>query len=97
MKMDLALNNLQRLICHKTQQQQQTCIQPYRINRLRLYRVLRSPNECPDYKTEPSNGESLVLDFWGKQCTSLSYLLTPSARAGYDTRSIFKRSLPGLN
>ena len=27
----------------------------------------------------------------------LSYLPTPSARAGYDTRSIFKRSLTGLN
>ena len=26
-----------------------------------------------------------------------SYLPTPSARAGYDTRSIFKRSLTGLN
>ena len=25
-KMDLALNNLQRLICHKTQQQQQTTL-----------------------------------------------------------------------
>ena len=27
----------------------------------------------------------------------LSYLPNPSARAGYDTRSIFKRSLTGLN
>ena len=27
----------------------------------------------------------------------LSYLPTPSAQAGYDTRSIFKRSLTGLN
>ena len=27
----------------------------------------------------------------------LSYLPTPSARAGYDTRSIVKRSLTGLN
>ena len=27
----------------------------------------------------------------------LPYLPTPSARAGYDTRSIFKRSLTGLN
>ena len=26
-----------------------------------------------------------------------SYLPDPSARAGYDTRSIFKRSLTGLN
>ena len=28
---------------------------------------------------------------------TLSYLPNPSARAGYDTRSIFKRSLTGLN
>ena len=27
----------------------------------------------------------------------ISYLPNPSARAGYDTRSIFKRSLTGLN
>ena len=27
----------------------------------------------------------------------LYYLPNPSARAGYDTRSIFKRSLTGLN
>ena len=27
----------------------------------------------------------------------VSYLPNPSARAGYDTRSIFKRSLTGLN
>ena len=29
--------------------------------------------------------------------TSLSYLPNPSAQAGYDTRSIFKWSLTGLN
>ena len=29
--------------------------------------------------------------------TLWSYLPNPSARAGYDTRSIFKRSLTGLN
>ena len=28
---------------------------------------------------------------------SLSYLPDPSARVGYDTRSIFKQSLTGLN
>ena len=27
----------------------------------------------------------------------ISYLPNPSARAGYDTRSIFKQSLTGLN
>ena len=30
-------------------------------------------------------------------CMYLSYLPNPSARVGYDTRSIFKRSLTGLN
>ena len=29
--------------------------------------------------------------------SDLSYLPNPSARAGYDTRSIFKRSLIGFN
>ena len=37
------------------------------------------------------------LIFWEKVWNSLSYLPDPSARAGYDTRSIFKRSLTGLN
>ena len=32
-----------------------------------------------------------------KALSSLSYLPNPSALAGYDTRSIFKRSLTGLN
>ena len=40
-------------------------------------------------------GKELVLE----SCTMVgrSYLPNPSARAGYDTRSIFKRSLTGLN
>ena len=38
------------------------------------------------------------IDFGSKKKKQyLSYLPTPSARAGYDTRSIFKRSLTGLN
>ena len=45
-----------------------------------------------------SDGEIPVkLELWGMRCTSLSYLPNPSARAGYDTRSIFKRSLTGFN
>ena len=31
------------------------------------------------------------------QIYRISYLPNPAARAGYDTRSIFKRSLTGLN
>ena len=34
---------------------------------------------------------------WCRSAGHLSYLPNPSARAGYDTRSIFKRSLTGLN
>ena len=59
--MDLALNNLQRLICHKTQQTIKTT---HVINAVKI----------------------------------LKYIFTnPSARAGYDTKSIFKQSLTGLN
>ena len=32
-----------------------------------------------------------------KKATGSSYLPNPSARAGYDTKSIFKRSLTGLD
>ena len=41
------------------------------------------------------SGISLCLPF--DYIYFLSYLPNPSARAGYDTRSIFKRSLTGLN
>ena len=34
---------------------------------------------------------------WKKFKKSNSYLPNPSARAGYNTRSIYKRSLTGLN
>ena len=38
------------------------------------------------------------INFTETPCTSQTILFTnPSARAGYDTRSIFKRSLTGLN
>ncbi len=62
-KMDLPLNKLQSLICHKTETSHQAKIS--HIGRFHMcYRVL---------------------------------FTNPSARAGYDTRSIFKRSLTGLN
>ena len=45
------------------------------------------------------NGSSLKLvdKFAYLESSVSSYLPNPSARAGYDTRSIFKRSLTGLN
>ena len=36
-------------------------------------------------------------NYLGSQEKTLPYLPNPSARAGYDTRSTFKRSLAGLN
>ena len=45
-----------------------------------------TPTICTKYRDHPN--------LLGK---NLSYLPNPSARAGYDTRSIFKRSLTGLN
>ena len=38
-----------------------------------------------------------AFHFGERNIAKLSYLPTPSARAGYDKRSIFKRSLTGLN
>ena len=37
------------------------------------------------------------MSFGEYVCMILSYLPNPSARAGYETRSIFKRILTGLN
>ena len=48
-----------------------------------------SLNKCPRYGIKPSDGEDPVLELWEMWSTSLSYLPNPSARAGYDTRSIF--------
>ena len=68
------------------------------------------PNKCPGYDIKQCDREFLVmLGLWGMWSTSSLSLLPgplwpgmvqftiPSARAGYDTRSIFKRSLTGLN
>ena len=61
--------------------------------------------ECPGYDTKQSDHEvPVMLGLWGMQSTPSLPLLpgplwagmvlftNPSARAGYDTRSIFKRS-----
>ena len=66
--------------------------------------------ESLGYDTKQSDGEvPVMLELWGMRSTpSLASLpgslwlwvvlfTNPSARAGYDTRSIFKRSLTGLN
>ena len=60
------------------------------------------PNKCPWYDTKQSDGEvPAMLEFWGMQSTpslpllpgplwpSVVLFTNPSARAGYDTRSIF--------
>ena len=41
----------------------------------------------------------MIVLSWGGGLSQLSFIIftNPSARAGYDTRSIFKRSLTGLN
>ena len=46
---------------------------------------------CPLYLKETNNCLPTDVE------ASLSYLPTPPARAGYDSRSIFKQSLTGLN
>ena len=58
-------------------------------------------NQCPD-KTGEYNFLILCQHFsvhvlYTKRDFCLSYLPNPSTRAGYDTRSIFKRSLTGFN
>ena len=52
-----------------------------------LFKLYLTNPECSSIK---ENMFWLILD-------RLSYLRNPSARAGYDTRLIFKRSLTGLN
>ena len=59
-----------------------------------------SPNECPRNDTKQADDAApVMLELWRMQGNSLlpSIFTNPSARAGYDTRSIFKRSLTGLN
>ena len=78
--MDLALNNLQRWICHKTKQTKpnqsiylKTCPVGWgcRIHRLYLCKGVRPPrNEYPGYDTKQSDGEvPAVLELWGMLST----------------------------
>ena len=41
--------------------------------------------------------QTITLEEGMKPLISLTIFTNPSARAGYDTRAIFKRSLTGLN
>ena len=60
------------------------------------------------YDTKQSDGKNPVIqELWGMGSVNLlpsqahpgseCYLPNPSTRAGYDTRSVFKRNLRGLN
>ena len=60
-KEDLALNNLQWLICHKTT-----------LTATLQRGKTPTPNECPRYDTKQSDGELLVmLELWGMWSTYL--------------------------
>ena len=53
--------------------------------------MIDRPNQIiPNVKTSAQNIYTI-------NTVSIPYLPTPSARGGYDTGSIFKRSLTGLN
>ena len=58
--------------------------------------------KCIEYEIVPHIWKAAIVIPLDKKCSihikrNYSYLPNPSARAGYDTRSIFKRSLTGLN
>ena len=61
-----------------------------RIRNIRQLKIAWTTNSLLTIPTELKENDTA----WKKP---LSYLPNPSARAGYDTRSIFKRSLTGLN
>ena len=58
--MDLALNNLEPLICHKTQPTNFLKYSPVgwgcRIHQLHICSGVRPPNECPGYDIKQSDG-----------------------------------------
>ena len=57
------------------------------------------PEDLPEAMNDREKWRERVRDICATSTTWWwwSYLPNPSARAGYDTRSIFKRSLTGLN
>ena len=63
----------------------------YHFTLLKRWTVPQSATFCNSY------GLRLPVIFIISLSVSFSYLPNPSARAGYDTRSIFKRCLTGLN
>ena len=57
-----------------------------------------SPGDLPEAMNDREGWRETVRDIRADGATRWwSYLPNPSARAGYDTRSIFKRTLTGLN
>ena len=88
-KPDLALNNLQWLLCHKIKPNQSSNLtaktQSANFLVVLFNRKLLLPSPAKRLHIFPTEDRMLVL------------FTNPSARAGYDTRSIFKRSLTGLN
>ena len=81
-EIDLALNNLQRLICYKIQQTNQPTNQPL----------------CAGCDIRTQSALQFFHSWGGEQMvTCLCISTNPFARAGYDTRLIFKQSLTGFN
>ena len=88
-KMDLALNNLLRLICHKTKQKKKQASETIndlpvgwgcRIHWLHFCRGVRPPShECPGYDTKQFDGRTpVMLELWRTRTTpSLSALPGP--------------------
>ena len=69
---------------------------------LLMYQGVVIDKRTSQYSTSLARLESIVCMMRGKwpySCLFVLFILftNPSARAGYDTRSIFKRSLTGLN
>ena len=62
--------------------------------------LIQRKKEQPTYQPvfcQNCESHGLTIHKVKEEIISLSYLPNPSARAGYETRSIFKRSLTGLN
>ena len=65
------------------------------------YKPFLKTDHYPSYINVNSNQQEAIIKWVPKavkmRIRRLSYLPNPSARAGYDTRSMFKRSLTGFN
>ena len=60
--------------------------------------IYKLPIQCLSTLTKGLTAATCVMQSSSDELSTLVSIFTnPSARAGYDTRSIFKRSLTGLN